>query len=286
MSDIGEKKKRGRKPKTEKDIKNVQKDVDNSDPQILHLNITRKQSIDTNTTFQNENEMFETDYCNYKPDMIVPNAYNNNDTFSSKPFELTNTSIAENPTNSNIKVILKNIDKHQLTNVACFWCCHRFDNSFLGIPMKYKNNTFDVYGCFCSFECMCAYNFYSNETSHNRWEVYNLINIMAKSMRYDTYVYPAPPRKCLDMFGGYMTIDEFRNFKNSNKIININKTPFVIIVDQIEEINDYNHKQQHDILLNFDKERINNLENKINKQQEEQLQHNYKNTLNATMKIS
>jgi hypothetical protein len=286
MSDPVEKKKRGRKPKSEKETKLVQKESGNSDPQLLHLNITRNQSIDTKTSFQNENsnEMFETDYCNYKPDIIIPNAYNNNNNFSSTPFELANTT-KDNQTNSNIKVILKNIDKHELTNIACFWCCHRFDNSYLGLPMKYKKSTFEVYGCFCSFECMCAYNFYSNETSHNKWEVYNLINIMAELMQYEKYVYPAPPRKCLEMFGGYMSIDDFRNFKNSKKFININKTPFVVIVDQIEEINDFNHKQHHELLINFDKERINNLEDKINKQQEKLLQDNYKNTLNASMNI-
>lgn len=287
MSDITEKKKRGRKPKSEKENKLVQKDSDNSDPQLLHLNITRNQSSESCTEFQNENEMFETDYCNYKPELLVPNAYNDNDTFSSKPYELSSVSLKEsNPTNSNVKIILQNIEKHQLTNVACYWCCHRFENSYLGLPIKYKNNTFEVYGCFCSFECMCAYNFYSSETSNNTWEIYNLINIMAKSIKYDIYVYPAPPRKCLTMFGGYMSIEEFRNFKNSNKIINVNKSPFVVVVDQIEEINDFNHKQQQDILLNFDKERISNLENKLNKQQEELLQNNYRNTLNATMNIS
>ena len=287
MSDITEKKKRGRKPKSEKENKLVQKDSDNSDPQLLHLNITRNQSSESCTEFQNENEMFETDYCNYKPELLVPNAYNDNDTFSSKPYELSSVSLKEsNPTNSNVKIILQNIEKHQLTNVACYWCCHRFENSYLGLPIKYKNNAFEVYGCFCSFECMCAYNFYSSETSNNTWEIYNLINIMAKSIKYDIYVYPAPPRKCLTMFGGYMSIEEFRNFKNSNKIINVNKSPFVVVVDQIEEINDFNHKQQQDILLNFDKERISNLENKLNKQQEELLQNNYRNTLNATMNIS
>lgn len=285
MSEIAEKKKRGRKPKSEKENKQAQKD---SDPQLLHLNITRNQSSQSSTEFQHVHEMFETDYCNYKPELLIPNAYNdNNDTFSSKPFELSSASSKDShhPVHSNVKVILQNIEKHQLTNVACYWCCHRFENSYLGLPIKYKNNVFEVYGCFCSFECMCAYNFYSNETSNNTWEIYNLINIMAKTMQYDKYVFPAPPKKCLSMFGGYMSIEEFRNFKNSNKIININKSPFIVVVDQIEEINDFNHKQPQDVLLNFDKERITNLENKLNRQQEEHLQNNYKNTLNATMNI-
>tara|TARA_Y100000389_G_scaffold77491_1_gene74256 strand:- start:296 stop:613 length:318 start_codon:yes stop_codon:yes gene_type:complete len=103
-------------------------------------------------------------------------------------------------------------------------------------------------------------------------------------MNYDKYIFPAPPRKCLTLFGGYMSIDEFRNFKTSKKIINVNTNPFVINVEQIEEINDFNHKQQ-DSLYHFDKERISNLEKKINYQNEINIQNNFKNTLDSAMNI-
>jgi hypothetical protein len=275
-----EKKKRGRKPKHEKEGANCvpSKETEKtSDPQILHLNISR--NISSVATSSNEmTNMYE-----YNPELKVPNAYNECDNFMSQPFEL----IINNPetSNSNVKILLQNIEKQPLTNIACYWCCHKFDHQYLGLPIKYKNDTFEVYGCFCSFECMCAYNFYSNENNHNTWDIYNLINIMANKMNYIQYVYPAPPRKCLNFFGGYMTIEEFRKFKDSKKIINVNKTPFVVMVDQIEEINDYYHKQQPEIIFNFDKERMENLEKKLNLQNEETIQNNFKNTLNASMNI-
>jgi hypothetical protein len=281
MSEVQEKKKRGRKPKSDKEQKISSKDTSNQDNLLLHLNISRNTTTSNNIPI--ENEIFETDYCNYKPDMDTPNPYNDDDTFSSKPFELLNTS-KEIYKNSNIKFIMKNVDEQLSTNVACYWCCHQFERVYLGLPIKYRNEIFEVYGCFCSFECMCAYNFYSNEKNNDTWEIYNLINIMANLMDYDQYIYPAPPRKCLNFFGGYMTIEEFRNFKSKNKIININKPPFVVIVDQIEEINDFYHKQQENI-FSFDKERIDTLEKKINKQQEDNIQINFKNTLNSSMKI-
>lgn len=283
--EIPEKKKRGRKPKSDKNNKSLQKETDNLEPQILHLNITRNNSMNTldakssNTSM----ELYNNICSEYNTDMQVPNAYNEIDNFSSKPFEFTVSSKSHD--NNNVKILLKNIDENQLTNIACYWCCHKFNNPYLGMPIKYKNNAFEVNGCFCSFECMCAYNFYSNENNYNVWEIYNLINIMANAMNYDKHVYPAPPRKCLSLFGGYMSIDEFRNFKSSKKIINVNTNPFVINVEQIEEINDFNHKQV-DMLYGFDKERLSKLEKKIKHQNELNIQNNYKNTLDSSMNIA
>ncbi|QOI90196.1 hypothetical protein QKU58_gp135 [Pyramimonas orientalis virus] len=279
-----EKKKRGRKPKNEKETQQCVKESEKVDPQILHLNITRNiASTGDQTKEIHDSNLFESDFCNYKPDICVPNAYNENDTFSSQPYELV-VNKAECNANSNVKVLLQNIDKHQMTNVACFWCCHKFDTPYLGLPLKYKASKFQVYGCFCSFECMCAYNFNSNEHNHNIWEIYNLINIMANILHYDRFIYPAPPRKCLSFFGGYMSIDEFRNFKNSKKIVNINNPPFIVVADQIEEINDFYHKQTES-LFNFDNERILVLEKKISEQKVQDLQNNFKNTLDSTMNI-
>jgi hypothetical protein len=280
-----EKKKRGRKPKSDKETnKQCVKESEKVDPQILHLNITRNISSNVKCDSELKNtEIFESDFCNYSPDLNEPNAYNESDHFTSKPCELL-VNKTDKHQNSNVKVLFQNVDKHQMTNVACFWCCHKFDNQYLGMPLKYKNNKFQVYGCFCSFECMCAYNFYSNEHNHNTWEIYNLINIMANVLHYDKFIYPAPPRKCLSFFGGYMSIDEFRNFKNSKKIINVNNPPFIVVADQIEEINDYFHKHTES-LFNFDNERIELLEKKINEKKNLDIQNNFKNTLDASMNI-
>lgn len=295
----GEKKKRGRKPKAEKasttSSQHNVKDTENPDPQILHLNISRNNTGNIMSMLENgsdanndtvDSKLYESDFCTYDPEIKIPNAYNECDNFSSQPFELLNNKQDSN----SVKVIMKNINNQSLTNVACYWCCHKFDTPYVGMPLKYSNNKFEVIGCFCSFECMCAYNFNSNE-NNNIWETYNLINIMANKMNYDKYVYPAPPRKCLAMFGGYLTIDEFRNFKNSKKIINVNKTPLVVLVDQIEEINDYYHNgdrqnKNKEMMFNYDQERITKLEEKLNKQNTKQITDNFKNTLDAKMNIS
>lgn len=288
-----EKKKRGRKPKSAKvnatTSINVNKDTENPDPQILHLNITRKLRQNDLSDTSQLNKIYEKDFCTYDPQMPIPNAYNEHDNFISQPFELCSKTSSTNTFN-NIKTIMQNVEQKSLTNVACFWCCHKFENEYLGMPIKYRNGVFEVFGCFCSFECMCAYNFYSNENNNNAWEVYNLINIMSNTLNYDKYVYPAPPRKCLTLFGGYMSIDEFRNFKNSKKIININRTPLVVLVDQIEEVNDFFHSKNKcdnkDSLFNFDKDRINKLEHKINLESKQHIQDNFSSTLDAKMNIT
>ena len=288
-----EKKKRGRKPKSEKvnatTSINVNKDTENPDPQILHLNITRKLRQNDLSDGCQLNKIYEKDFCTYDPQMLIPNAYNEHDTFISQPFELCSKTSSTN-TSNNIKTIMQNVEQKSLTNVACFWCCHKFENEYLGMPIKYRNGIFEVFGCFCSFECMCAYTFYSNENNNNVWEVYNLINIMSNTLNYAKYVYPAPPRKCLTLFGGYMNIDEFRNFKNSKKIINVNRTPLVVLVDQIEEVNDFFHSKNKcdnkDSLFNFDKDRINKLEHKINLESKQHIKDNYSGTLDAKMNIT
>lgn len=284
MPEVIEKKKRGRKPKSEKNSAQESasnKDSSKSDPQILHLNITRN-SGSVNTDILSNSEIYENNYCNYTPDIIEPNAYNEHDQFISKPYEFVDGSLKQKSSN---KVQINNTDRPYSDSIVCYWCCHKFDSTYLGLPMKYKNNVFHVSGCFCSFECMCAYNFYSNENNYNIWEIYNLINIMANIMEYGRQIYPAPPRKCLKMFGGYMSIDEFRNFKTSNKIININKTPYVVNIEQIEEINDFNHRN-HDNVYTFDEERIESLEKKLSMLNEQNIKDNYKNTLDSCMNIS
>lgn len=289
LMDEQEKKKRGRKPKSEKvptvnNNSNINQTISNNDQHILHLNITQRKN---ENDIGNTDKLYETDFCTYDPEIQIPNAYNEYDTFISQPYELLITKNDTHPKNENVKIILHNIDKQTLTNVACYWCCHNFDHQYLGMPIKYRDNKFEINGCFCSFECMCAYNFYSNENNHNIWEVYNLINIMAEKLEYNRFVYPAPPRKCLNMFGGYMSINEFRNFKNSKKIINANKCPMVVMVDEIEEINDYYHnKHSKEFVFKLDKDRIESFEKKMNVQLEDNIKKNYKNTLDATMNIT
>lgn len=127
----------------------------------------------------------------------------------------------------------------QNTSVACYWCCHRFHTPPFGIPVNIHDEVFHVYGCFCSIECAAAYNFKMHDSIDEMWERYHLMNILMRRLDMGDFVTPAPDRLALKMFGGFMDIDEFRNYFKSNKLININFPPMTSLTQQIEEINDY-----------------------------------------------
>lgn len=241
---------------------------------------------DIEVTSSAKSEVFEQDFCKYDPHITNPNPYNEDDSFCSQPFELEKqTQLHANmPQTTNVKTIVYMDGMRRIDSTVCGWCCHSFENDFIGLPMKYFNSKFYVTGCFCSFECACADNFYSNEGNLSVWETYNLLNLMAKKIKYTSAVYPAPPRKCLKMFGGYMDICAFRNFRTTSKILATNHFPQVSVVEQIEEINDFYHKSKE--IFTFDSSRLDRYEEKILNESGTRLHENFKNTLDSTMSIS
>ena len=145
------------------------------------------------------------------------------------------------------------------TNIHCYWCCHRFHNHPYGIPIKYVNNKFYVHGCFCSLECAAAYNFGSGGSVDEMWERYSLLNMMAYRLKegleetpgQDTntkktgLVSQAPHRLSLSIFGGHLSIEEFRTYCPSHRLTVINFPPMMTITQQIEEINDVDVRSTH-----------------------------------------
>ena len=133
----------------------------------------------------------------------------------------------------------KNNEWPQSTSIHCYWCCHKFDTPPFGIPVKYTGGKFQVYGCFCSLECAGAYNFDAKDGGHDEiWERNNLINFIAKKIGYKKNVKPAPSRLALNMFGGHLAINDFREYCNTSKLININFPPMMTLTQQIEEVNE------------------------------------------------
>lgn len=285
-------KKRGRKPKklssndeAEVDIEPSQKDCT---PFILQLNVYDKTDDHVNNLTQVN---YDKKFCNYDPTVRIPNAYMEDSTFESQPFELIEHQ-DKDTTNMHSEGTIAQLFSQDTdkplpvkSDYACHWCCHKFDSRCLGIPVKYKNNAFYVLGNFCSMECVCAHNFETNNNVNNMWEVYNLINFMARKLKYTDVVYPAPPRKCLIMFGGYLSIEDFRLYCKSNKIVNYNSVPLIAVIDQVEEINNFYHKHQKTDLIQIDVERIKNYQTKLKLQQSAYISENYENTLNNTMGI-
>jgi hypothetical protein len=133
---------------------------------------------------------------------------------------------------------------NKFENICCWWCCHVFDTLPIGLPEKQNDNIFKVIGFFCSFECSLAYNLSLND--HKMWDrislLYHLRNIIFKQIFPDynpsimNDIIAASPRNLLKMFGGSVTIEEYR--KNSTLLKKQYRNimpPIVSLVSQLEE---------------------------------------------------
>ncbi len=170
------------------------------------------------------------------------------------------------------------------TSISCYWCCHKFNTSPFGIPISYDNSTnkFSVFGCFCSLECASAYNFKINNNIDEMWERYNLMNTMSRILNIGRVVKPAPDRLALKMFGGYMTINEFRKNHESSKVVNLNFPPMTSLTQQIEEVNDYEIFNDFKFIP-IDNDRIDKYKERVFKRNKPVI--NSKNTIESSMKL-
>lgn len=148
------------------------------------------------------------------------------------------------------------------TNTACFYCCHTFNNRPLPMPFKFINGNFYVKYTFCSWECMKSYNNDSNFTYTPK--IFSLISLLYQFIygKVDVIKF-APPKSELQLFGGSMSIDDFR--KNNIKI-NYYKIPYpyVICSDNVQKINfSFIDKNKADDQFNNFTHKSNNNENNI-----------------------
>ena len=281
-------------------------------PLILHLNHLSSTNDNNENSFE-QSKSFESTFYNYNPIMQEPIAYEDNTPLSSLPESYKEDNKVKNTTNTTtIKQMFdnnpNNIDsddasdeRKQLyvnksnaillkdmvfnkewcdqTNYYCYWDCQPFDHSPFGIPIKYRNNKFYVYGCFCSLECATAYNFYDNEKNDTCWENYNLINLLSNKINYKRCVNPAISRKCLNIFGGPLDINAFREENLQNKHYNVLTYPMVSLMEQVEEINET--IPYHKNFIPLDKSRI----EKIEEANKEIILSKRKSNLEETMKL-
>lgn len=135
------------------------------------------------------------------------------------------------------------------TDVCCWWCCHDFDSIPVGLPIHYDSITrkFRVKGVFCSFACMIAY-----KNSVPTRQVDYLIKFLYQQLTSEslaTKLEPAPPRCTLKMFGGELTIDEFRNSTKEHKIYRMVEYPMIVSRDYIKEVDIANVKNANSKLF-------------------------------------
>ena len=96
----------------------------------------------------------------------------------------------------------------------CWNCCHKFNGVVTGLPLKYNNNIFYTIGDFCSLECCSRYAF---ENYNNKiYEIMPVIN-MYNNIKYNKTdkINMAPNKLVLKIFGGNLSINEYRKSFNS-----------------------------------------------------------------------
>jgi len=95
----------------------------------------------------------------------------------------------------------------------CWHCCHSYGEHPIPMPIDYddKKKMYTVSGYFCSFACMTRYSQESTRysaTGKRGMAIFQLWRDVTKSS--SPRIPRAPPKQFLDVFGGHMTIDEFR----------------------------------------------------------------------------
>ena len=116
-------------------------------------------------------------------------------------------------------------DKH---SEICWNCCHPFHNHIHGLPIKYHKKIYYTYGDFCSIECSLRYLYENYDITQFR-EIYSNIVSYTNDLYDKCDVKMAPDKLNLKVFGGGLSIDEYRE-SFSNKKEHVISKPNIIQV--------------------------------------------------------
>jgi hypothetical protein len=146
------------------------------------------------------------------------------------PWQSLHTGLLKNTTTNNTT---KSTSKNHLlewpTSVTsgCEYCAHPFSTQPVPVPYKYDEikKIFYVDGMFCGFSC--AKRYIQEHDSFNKPLLMSLLKQCAKEVFHNEEpIYPADPKKRLILFGGELSIEEFR--KNSQRVTTfVHNPPFV-----------------------------------------------------------
>lgn len=111
------------------------------------------------------------------------------------------------------------------TDICCWWCCHQFECTPKILPTHYnpKTKVFKFTGVFCSWNCVRSYGL--NDNSLDKPYKMELITRLLQSIygfRVAKQFKYAPPRQALKMFGGKLSIEQFRSRSDKYEYYDIN----------------------------------------------------------------
>lgn len=241
--------KRGRKPKGGKIVATavpIENIVVTEPNIILHLKCgvsdlesceflaSKPVNYDPNDILKIDSFQFKTDMSTYES---VPSSKTVCANTSGPPKEIDDV-ISEK-----LKILAFNLHTNNISDkkAACFWCTCDFDNPPIYIPKHELEDSYHVYGCFCSPECACAHLFHDPHLSSSaKFERYSLLNFMyCKIYNYKKNIKPAPdPYHTLDKYYGNLSIQEYRHLLKNERVLLVVDKPLTRSLPEIHEDND------------------------------------------------
>ena len=139
---------------------------------------------------------------------------------------------------------------------VCWVDCHPFDSTPVGIPHMLVGNEFHCYGNFCSYNCAMRYlcpededditmlntctDHFVNDDLSDKKQLLELLCHIETALPFFEPIKKAPRRLVLKMFGGSMSIEEYRAQFQSHSTYHVFRSPMVPISYQMEECADKN----------------------------------------------
>tara|TARA_Y100000741_G_C18230327_1_gene549523 strand:+ start:518 stop:1549 length:1032 start_codon:yes stop_codon:yes gene_type:complete len=223
--------KRGRKPKDKNKIQNTNLFLEDMKHTILHL------PIPIHILENIDNDLDE--ITPYDPHLVNNNIENINNISNNNSVDCIFSEVDKNTyLNQELNVIethnnyIKTFEKCEKRVLKCNWCLHNCESdNIFKLPYEINNDIIKYYGHFCCPECAVSFNF--NELNDEYvWERYSLLNYLYSNNNEKINI--APSRLLLDICGGPLNINEFKNIIKTNKYINIIIPPHYILCPQIE----------------------------------------------------
>lgn len=139
------------------------------------------------------------------------------------------------------------------TDIKCWWCSYNFDNVPCSIPFNYIDSKFEVFGCFCSFNCALGYIIDSNIDKKD--EKISLLHLLYRKIyNKNDHFEPAPKKEILVDYGGNLTIEQYREMCSAKQITqDIVLPPIVGVKAQIDTRNiqeSIKHMKRKSIIVN------------------------------------
>jgi len=126
---------------------------------------------------------------------------------------------------------------------VCHWCCHTFTTKPVGVPMQYHRGKFWIRGHYCGYGCAVASILYDrSKWNYQPNESYALLHLLYRKTHGNStpisfFLKPALAKETLQLFGGPLTIEEFRKATHEqDSLIECFTPPFVSLVSTVEEI--------------------------------------------------